>query len=90
MLSTRQTDDWGWYRRVSEVSGMTTLWFDVFRMSNEEMVWIGATLTIEQAVERARKDMGSEDGRACDYLILDTRNGGRTIVTAEQIRREPG
>jgi hypothetical protein len=69
---------------------VATLLFSVFRMSNEEMVWIGATLTIEQAVERARKDMESEDGRVCDYLIFDIRNGARTIITAEQIRRGSG
>jgi hypothetical protein len=57
--------------------------FDVFRDKPDDLLWIGAAPSMEKALERARKHMG-EHGR-CDYLIVDMRNGTRTVVTPERL-----
>ena len=60
--------------------------FDVFRNEPGSLRWIGAAPSMQKALERARKDMG-EHGR-CNYLILEIKNGKRTVVTPEQL--DPG
>jgi hypothetical protein len=57
--------------------------FNVFRNEPGGVLWVGAAPSMERALERARKDM-AENGR-CDYLILDMRNGKRTVVTSERL-----
>ena len=59
---------------------MRTPGFDIFRVQDSGVLWVGSALTLDEAQEHVRQIAGFAPG---EYLLLDQNTGNRSVIKSD-------
>ena len=64
--------------------------FDALKRDEKGLVWIGTTQKIDDALELALKHRAKHKVFDCDYVILNSQTGEKSLLYGERLHKSEG